>query len=106
MKSFNAHRGGRPRTDRPNWSVELLEDRLAPATLFVSPAGQDAAGRGFAPDAPVRSLQFAANVAAGGDQIRVAEHILIFPSIALSVTILSFLMLGDAVRDALDPKLR
>ncbi|ARQ68779.1 ABC transporter permease [Streptomyces marincola] len=48
----------------------------------------------------------------GGDinraqgQIRIAEHILLFPSILLSITILSFLMLGDAVRDALDPKLR
>ncbi|MDT0342491.1 ABC transporter permease [Streptomyces litchfieldiae] len=40
------------------------------------------------------------------DQIRVAEHVLLYPSILLSITILSFLMLGDAVRDALDPKLR
>lgn len=38
--------------------------------------------------------------------IRVAPHMLIFPSIFLSVTILAFIMLGDAVRDALDPKLR
>lgn len=48
----------------------------------------------------------------GGDinraqkQIRIAPHILLYPSILLSITILSFLMLGDAVRDALDPKLR
>ncbi|GAA3868870.1 ABC transporter permease [Streptomyces sedi] len=48
----------------------------------------------------------------GGDinraqkQIRVAPHVLLYPSILLSITILSFLMLGDAVRDALDPKLR
>nr|WP_226961753.1 MULTISPECIES: ABC transporter permease [Streptomyces] len=40
------------------------------------------------------------------DRIRVAPHILLYPSILLSITILSFLMLGDAVRDALDPKLR
>jgi peptide/nickel transport system permease protein/oligopeptide transport system permease protein len=40
------------------------------------------------------------------EQIRRATHILLYPSILLSVTILSFLMLGDAVRDALDPKLR
>jgi oligopeptide transport system permease protein len=33
-------------------------------------------------------------------------HLLIFPSLALSVTVLSILLLGDAVRDALDPKLR
>ncbi|MCX5376085.1 ABC transporter permease [Streptomyces sp. NBC_00091] len=35
-----------------------------------------------------------------------APHILLFPSIALSVTVLAFIMVGDAVRDALDPKLR
>ncbi|MGI5202174.1 ABC transporter permease [Spirillospora sp. CA-108201] len=33
-------------------------------------------------------------------------HLLIFPALFLSATVLSFLMLGDAVRDALDPKLR
>jgi oligopeptide transport system permease protein len=33
-------------------------------------------------------------------------HLLIFPSLALSVTVLSILLLGDALRDALDPKLR
>ncbi|GAB3125980.1 ABC transporter permease [Streptomyces calidiresistens] len=42
----------------------------------------------------------------GKDSIRVASHVLIFPSIMLSATILAFLMMGDAVRDALDPKLR
>jgi oligopeptide transport system permease protein len=31
---------------------------------------------------------------------------LIYPSIALSVTVLSFIMLGEVVRDALDPKAR
>jgi len=31
---------------------------------------------------------------------------LVFPALFLSVTVLAFIMLGDAVRDALDPKLR
>ncbi|MFC5662380.1 ABC transporter permease [Kitasatospora misakiensis] len=35
-----------------------------------------------------------------------APHVLLFPSAALSITVLAFIMLGDAVRDALDPKLR
>ncbi|GAA2050443.1 MULTISPECIES: ABC transporter permease [Streptomyces] len=52
------------------------------------------------------AISWGGDINSARDQIRVAEHILIFPSIALSVTILSFLMLGDAVRDALDPKLR
>lgn len=38
--------------------------------------------------------------------IRTAPHMLLFPSIFLSLTVLAFIMLGDAVRDALDPKLR
>ncbi|MEU2657407.1 ABC transporter permease [Streptomyces sp. NPDC007325] len=39
-------------------------------------------------------------------QIRVAPHILLWPSIMLSLTVLAFIMLGEAVRNALDPKLR
>ncbi|MFB6889691.1 ABC transporter permease [Kitasatospora sp. NPDC056327] len=35
-----------------------------------------------------------------------APHVLLFPAAVLSVTVLAFIMLGDAVRDALDPKLR
>jgi oligopeptide transport system permease protein len=35
-----------------------------------------------------------------------APHMLLFPALFLSITVLSFIMLGDAVRDALDPKLR
>lgn len=38
--------------------------------------------------------------------IRIAPHMLLFPSIFLSLTVLAFIMLGDAVADAFDPKLR
>jgi len=38
--------------------------------------------------------------------IRNAPHMLLFPSLFLSVTVLAFIMLGDVVRDALDPKLK
>lgn len=38
--------------------------------------------------------------------LRTAPQTLIYPSIALSVTVLSFIMLGEVVRDALDPKAR
>ena len=38
--------------------------------------------------------------------IRAAPFLLLFPSAFLSITVLAFIMLGDAVRDALDPKLR
>ena len=38
--------------------------------------------------------------------VQTAPHMLIFPSIFLSLTVLAFIMLGDVVRDALDPRLR
>ncbi len=38
--------------------------------------------------------------------VRAAPNMLLFPSLFLSVTVLAFIMLGDAVRDAIDPKLR
>jgi oligopeptide transport system permease protein len=44
--------------------------------------------------------------ASGLGLIRVAPHMLLFPSLFLSLTVLSFIMLGDVIRDALDPRLR
>lgn len=44
--------------------------------------------------------------ASQGMQFRNAPHLLLYPAAALSITVLAFIMLGDAVRDALDPKLR
>jgi oligopeptide transport system permease protein len=38
--------------------------------------------------------------------VRVAPHMLLFPAGFLTVTVLAFVMLGDAIREALDPKLR
>ncbi len=38
--------------------------------------------------------------------LRTTPHMLLFPSAFLSLTVLAFIMLGDAVRDAYDPKTR
>lgn len=38
--------------------------------------------------------------------VRIAPHMLLFPAGFLTATVLAFVMLGDAVREALDPKLR
>jgi len=44
-----------------------------------------------------------------GDAIQymaTAPHTLVFPGLAIGITVLSFNLLGDAVRDVLDPRLR
>lgn len=38
--------------------------------------------------------------------VRTYPHILLFPSLFLSLAVLAFILLGDAVRDAFDPKSR
>jgi oligopeptide transport system permease protein len=55
---------------------------------------------------PAISWGLAISEGSGIGLIRAAPHMLLFPSIFLSLTVLAFIMLGDAVRDALDPKLR
>ena len=40
------------------------------------------------------------------NRILTAPHLLFFPGLFLSVTVFSFILMGDALRDALDPKLR
>jgi len=55
---------------------------------------------------PAISWGLAISEASGIGLIRAAPHMLLFPSVFLSLTVLAFIMLGDTVRDALDPKLR
>ncbi|MFE7215644.1 ABC transporter permease [Streptomyces sp. NPDC057611] len=46
------------------------------------------------------------DISAASPYVRNAPHALLWPAGALAITVLAFIMLGDAVRDALDPKLR
>ncbi|GAT83727.1 peptide ABC transporter permease [Streptomyces sp. F-3] len=52
------------------------------------------------------TVSWGVDVATGKQQLRNAPYVLIIPSVMVSITVLSFLMFGDAVRNALDPKLR
>ncbi|WP_031011418.1 ABC transporter permease [Streptomyces sp. NRRL F-5727] len=52
------------------------------------------------------TVSWGIDISAASQNIRNAPHMLLWPAGALAVTVLAFIMLGDAVRDALDPKLR
>jgi len=52
------------------------------------------------------AVSWGIDISQASNQIRNAPHMLLWPAGALSITVLAFIMLGDAVRDALDPKLR
>jgi oligopeptide transport system permease protein len=52
------------------------------------------------------TVSWGIDISAASAYIRNAPHMLLWPAGALAITVLAFIMLGDAVRDALDPKLR
>lgn len=52
------------------------------------------------------SISWGADISQAQRDLRTAPQVLIYPSIALSLTVLSFIMLGEVLRDALDPKAR
>ena len=52
------------------------------------------------------SVSWGIDLSAASAYVRQAPHMLLWPAGALAITVLAFIMLGDAVRDALDPKLR
>lgn len=54
---------------------------------------------------PPEIVSWGTDIARAKSEIRTSP-ILFYPATALAVTVLSFIMLGDAVRDALDPKER
>jgi len=55
---------------------------------------------------PDTTVSWGGDINAAQSSLRSAPHVLVYPSVALSITVLAFMLLGDAVRDALDPKLR
>ena len=59
-------------------------------------------GFGIPPPTP----EWGALVSAGRDYVRTAPWLAAFPGLAIMVTVLGFNLLGDGLRDALDPKLK
>ena len=50
--------------------------------------------------------EWGAMLSAGKTLIRTAPHVLIFPGLAIMITVLALNLFGDGIRDALDPRLK
>jgi oligopeptide transport system permease protein len=55
---------------------------------------------------PSSTMSWGNDIAQAQTSIRVAPMALFWPSLALTITVLAFIMLGELIRDALDPKAR
>ena len=71
-------------------------------TTILAAAGLSFIGLGAQPPLP----EWGAMLSEGRSYLRSAPHITTFPGIAILLTVVGFNLLGDGVRDALDPKLK
>jgi len=55
---------------------------------------------------PPSTMSWGNDISQAQIDLRTAPMILVWPSLALSITVLAFIMMGEVVRDALDPKAR
>ncbi|WNV76569.1 ABC transporter permease [Geodermatophilus sp. DSM 44513] len=52
------------------------------------------------------AISWGLQIDAGQSLLRTAPHLVLFPSLFLTLTVMSFVMMGDALREALDPRQR
>ena len=70
--------------------------------LILSAAGLSFVGLGAQPPSP----EWGAMVSSGRDYLLIAPHVVLVPAAAIFVVVLAFNIVGDGLRDALDPKAR
>lgn len=87
----------------PNISQSLIVmATLGFSSAILSAAGLSFLGLGVQPPSP----EWGAVLASGRNYITKAPWILIFPGLAICLTVLSFNLIGDSLRDLLDPRRR
>ena len=75
---------------------------VALGTFIVSEASLSFMGIGL----PTSVVSWGADISSAQTSLRTNPMVLFYPGAALALTVLSFIMMGDAVREALDPKAR
>ncbi len=87
----------------PNCLTPLIvQATLGIATAILDAAGLSFLGLGARPPIP----EWGAMLGSGRGSVFTAPHIVFFPGMAIMLLVLGFNLLGDGLRDALDPRLR
>jgi peptide/nickel transport system permease protein len=80
----------------------IVQATMAVSSVIISAAGLSFIGMGVQPPDP----EWGAMLSQGNEFIRRAPYLVIFPGLAIVLSALSFNLVGDGLRDALDPRLR
>ncbi len=79
----------------------IVQGTLGIATAILDAAALSFLGLGAQPPTP----EWGAMLGQERNQVFTAPHLVFFPGAAIALTVLSFNLLGDGLRDALDPRL-
>jgi len=79
----------------------IVQGTLGFATAILDAAALSFLGLGAQPPTP----EWGAMLGAERNQVFTAPHLVFFPGFAIMITVLSFNLIGDGLRDALDPRL-
>jgi peptide/nickel transport system permease protein len=82
------------------FSPVLVQSMLFVGTAILEVAALSFLGLGAQPPAP----EWGAMIAQGRGAVFAAPHIILFPGLAIMITVLGFNFLGDGLRDAFDPR--
>ncbi len=80
----------------------IVQVTLGMAGAILNTAGLSFIGLGIKPPEP----EWGSMLSAGRDYIRTSPYLTLIPGIFIVITVLSLNLLGDGLRDALDPKLK
>ena len=83
-------------------SANIVQATMAVANMIVMAASLSFIGLGVQPPTP----EWGAMLSGARQFIRQSPHMVIAPGMAIAITILALNLLGDGLRDALDPKLK
>jgi ABC-type dipeptide/oligopeptide/nickel transport system permease subunit len=80
----------------------IVQATLGIGTAIIEVAALSFLGLGAQPPTP----EWGSMLSAERNQVFTAPHLVFFPGLAIMLTVLGFNLLGDGLRDALDPRLR
>lgn len=80
----------------------IVQATMGVAQTITTAAGLSFIGLGIQPPIP----EWGAMLSGARQFMRQAPHLVLFPGLAIAITVLALNLMGDGLRDALDPKLK
>ncbi len=80
----------------------IVQATMSVGSMIIAAAGMSFIGMGIQPPAP----EWGSMLSEGREYMRYSSYIVLFPGLAIALSALALNLMGDGLRDALDPRLK